>query len=642
MTRAPVRRSQMIAPFGVGGMLIAPDGTSLIAAGLDHWYEREDGTTLDQGDLEEFRIQEERLQMELGVGHFRLPPDHRRAMMGQSTPNAYITVPFLRFPQWYSCRRSTCRRLEKRGLAESDRVFCTHCDRLGNKRTPMHQVPFIAMCDAGHVQDFPFREWVHRDPRPACEGALTLSASGGGSLAGQVVRCECGMQRSMAQSTVVNGDRPQLSYGLRERNDSSDEMQYPCPGHTPWLGTDEPRGCQRPIRGSLRNAMNVYFATQRSAIYLPRDSGPIADLIELLSAPPLSTLIAAMVGSDATDGITPQLLRSLQSQPLKPYSDEQIAEGVRRTLTPQEPAAHHDDTPEHPDTAFRRPEYAALREPRNEINLRTRRAELTRYDQDIASGLSRLTLIDALRETRAFTGFTRVFGESGQDPEDLRALLWRAPPRDEQWLPAYVVYGEGIYLELEDRHLRKWEGKEDVQARIASLRQRYHLAMSRRHAEERALTPRMVLLHTLAHLLMLRLTFDCGYSTSSLRERLYVSSDPERAMAGILIYTAAGDSEGTLGGLVRMGDAGLLEPVIRRALESATWCSADPICIEVAEHGGQGPGSLNLAACHGCCLVPETSCELFNSLLDRGLVVGTPERPDLGYFSSLVGRISVP
>jgi hypothetical protein len=84
-----------------------------------------------------------------------------------------------------------------------------------------------------------------------------------------------------------------------------------------------------------------------------------------------------------------------------------------------------------------------------------------------------------------------------------------------------------------------------------------------------------------------------------------------------------------------MGGPGLLDPVIRRALETASWCSADPICMEVAESGGQGPGSLNLAACHGCCLVPETSCELFNTSLDRGLVIGTPEKPDLGYFTSM-------
>jgi len=638
MTQAPVRRSQMIAPFGVGGMLVAPDGTSLIAAGLDHWYEREDGAHVDQDDLAEFRVHEERLEIELGVDHFRLPPDHRRPATGQKTPNAYITMPFLRFPQWYSCRRSSCRRLEQRGLAESDRVYCTHCESQGNKRTPMHQVPFVAMCEAGHIQDFPFREWVHRDPNPPCNGALTLSALGGGSLAGQIVRCECGDYRSMANSLNVTLDRPYLSYHLRERGGHVGEIDYACAGHTPWLGTTDSRGCAQPIRGSLRNAMNVYYAIQRSAIYLPRDSGPMEDLLTLLDSPPLSALINQLKSIGAINLITPELLRGQQSQALKMYSNEQITGALGRLFAPPESSQLRDDASEHAETAFRRPEYAALRESRSETNLRTRRGDLSQYDPAVAGYFSRLTLIDSLRETRAFTGFTRVFGNSPQAPEDLKALLWRTPQRNEEWLPAYIVYGEGIYLELREELLRAWEIRDDVQRRIASLRERYDREISRRKSEQGHLTPRTLLLHTFAHLIMLRLTFECGYSTASLRERLYISDDPNRPMAGVLIYTAAGDSEGTLGGLVRMGGPGFLDPVIRRALESASWCSADPICMEVAESGGQGPKSLNLAACHGCCLVPETSCEMFNSLLDRGLVIGTGERPDLGYFASLLNN----
>ena len=107
-------------------------------------------------------------------------------------------------------------------------------------------------------------------------------------------------------------------------------------------------------------------------------------------------------------------------------------------------------------------------------------------------------------------------------------------------------------------------------------------------------------------------------------------------MAGLLIYTAAGDVEGTLGGLVRMGKPGVLELVIRRAVRKAHWCSSDPVCMEIGASGGQGPDSCNLAACHNCGLIPETSCEEFNRFLDRGLIVGTVESPSLGFFSSLL------
>ena len=121
--------------------------------------------------------------------------------------------------------------------------------------------------------------------------------------------------------------------------------------------------------------------------------------------------------------------------------------------------------------------------------------------------------------------------------------------------------------------------------------------------EDRALSPRFVLLHTLGHLLINELVFARGYSSASLRERLYVSDTPGREMAGLLIYTAAGDSEGTMGGLVRMARPGNLRPVLATAVSNARWCSTDPVCMDAGAHG-QGPDSCNLAACHGCALLP--------------------------------------
>lgn len=169
-------------------------------------------------------------------------------------------------------------------------------------------------------------------------------------------------------------------------------------------------------------------------------------------------------------------------------------------------------------------------------------------------------------------------------------------------------------------------------ARVAPLASRFGALQEQRRLDAHEISPRFVLLHTLAHLLINQLTFDCGYSSASLRERLYASTDPHMPMAGVLIYTANGDSEGTMGGLVRMGKPGNIEPVIHKALLGAQWCSADPVCMEVGSQSGQGPDSCNLAACHSCALVPETACEEFNRFLDRGLVVGTPDDPSLGFF----------
>ena len=227
-----------------------------------------------------------------------------------------------------------------------------------------------------------------------------------------------------------------------------------------------------------------------------------------------------------------------------------------------------------------------------------------------------------------------MFPENEQTLERQKAFLWRNLPQyKDEWLPAYTVYGEGIYLEMNEPPLQAWERLADVQKRIEPLLDRYQRVREDRKLRERPLDARFVLLHTFAHLLMNRLTFECGYSSAALRERLYVSADKRAPMAGILIYTAAGDAEGTMGGLVRMGKPGYLEPAIRRAVETAQWCSADPVCMEMGRSGGQGPDGCNLAACHNCGLVPETACEQFNRFLDRGLVVGEMTDRGLGYFS---------
>jgi hypothetical protein len=169
-----------------------------------------------------------------------------------------------------------------------------------------------------------------------------------------------------------------------------------------------------------------------------------------------------------------------------------------------------------------------------------------------------------------------------------------------------------------------------VQDRVRLLAGPYNLKRQQRQQRQRGIIPRFVLLHTLAHLLINQLSFDCGYGSSSLRERIYCDEQHEdRPMNGILIYTASGDSEGTMGGLVRQGLPGRLENTVIRALRTSSWCSADPICMESR---GQGPDSCNLAACHCCGLLPETSCEEGNRLLDRATVVGTPEDGSLGLF----------
>jgi hypothetical protein len=245
--------------------------------------------------------------------------------------------------------------------------------------------------------------------------------------------------------------------------------------------------------------------------------------------------------------------------------------------------------------------------------------------------LQKLVRVTRLREVRALTGFTRIHPPGG----DSSTVLAPIAARKMRWLPAIEVRGEGIFMALDTPAVRAWEQQTRVSERVARLEKTVRDDWEARHPGlplTLELTPRFVLVHTLAHALIRQLTLDCGYSTASLRERLYVS-EGETGMCGVLIYTSTPDSDGTLGGLERQGLPQHFEPAFLNAVRALEWCSSDPLCIEGAIGGLD---TFNLAACHACCLAPETSCEHYNRYLDRALITGLPDAPEVGFFRALL------
>jgi len=608
--------------------MIAQDGISLISGGLDYWFQHEDGGK-DSANIEqnEFRIEEWRLQRRLDVEYFCLPPDYRDTR--EDSFNKFLKVPFLRFPQWHFC--PSCKCLFQLSLTDRGRRACPLCLSNKGKKFFLAQVPFVAMCEKGHIRDFPWREWVHKTVQPECNGNIRIIATGGSSLSAELVKCDCGMERSLARITEARPDG--LGTELSSKLDASGIL-FLCKGQSPWLGTDRATSCDYPLRGSLRNASNLYYADVRSAIYLPPGNNDISpELILLLEKSPLSDLIGVL--SRYGEKIIPRDLRNQHPLPLKNYSDEEINKAIQVILSKKEQEyAEAEVESDDPETAFRRAEFNTLREAHKEELLIIKESNIASYQFDLGKYFSKIMLVSKLRETRALAGFTRIFPVNDMSLEERKAML-RLSSFDGSgnWLPAYIVYGEGIFLELNENQLQVWEQRGNVLHRISSLVTLYKQLEKQKKAGKKALSPRLILIHTLSHLIMNRLTFECGYSSAALRERLYVSENPDFPMAGLLIYTAAGDSEGTMGGLVRMGKPGNLESVIQQALVEACWCSADPVCMEMGSHGGQGPMSCNLAACHNCALVPETACEEFNRFLDRGMVVGKSDDRELGYFN---------
>lgn len=620
MPRGPIRRGQLISPFGPGAMMILADGTSVICAGLDHWFKRESGD-IEKVDRWEFQVDEWRLAERLAVSHFFLPPDYRRGRRHDSqATNTALIVPFLRFPQWHYCTH--CGLMRKIPLVTKGRIKCEDCNRY------IVQVPFVAMCDSGHIQDFPWVEWVYRTASPPQDlPRMRLVSTGGMTLAAQKIIVDGGPERTLASITTASPDGGTY---LSRNLDNGGEL-FLCPGHRPWLGTEVGESCSQPLRGTLRSAANVYFAQIHTSIYLPRsDNNTVAEAILCLEEPQISTFLSTLKGAGVEP--TPEHLQKNFNQVLYKYSDHQLTQAIATVCGDSERKKEQNIPGDDAETGFRRQEYDTLLTDVDFDQLVLQSADISQYKPTFSHFFDHITLIPKLRETRAFSGFTRVFADTDRGLSSLQEMLWLNPPT-ERWLPAYTVFGEGIFLTLNEQLLQEWEVQPEISKRISPLVARYQALRNTRHLRARHIGPRYVLLHTLAHLLINRLTFECGYSSAALRERLYVSENRDAPMAGILIYTAAGDAEGTLGGLVRMGRVGRLEPLLERAIKGAQWCSADPVCMEIGHSGGQGPDSLNLAACHGCCLVPETACEEFNRLLDRGLVVGTFENPAVGFFS---------
>jgi len=284
------------------------------------------------------------------------------------------------------------------------------------------------------------------------------------------------------------------------------------------------------------------------------------------------------------------------------------------------------------DIDLRWPEWLAFRDPSTASSDKLEFFLESGHIPDGFEGLvARVVLARKLLEVRALVGFTRIDAAGAGTDDGLGvdiAPIYRNRP---DWLPAVEVRGEGIFLELDEEAISLWEARPEVQARAQAMAEKF----AQWEAERKKATPspfpgaRYVLLHSLAHTLIRQLSLDCGYSASSVRERIYSSTDPVRRMAGVLLYTASPDSEGSLGGLVDLGSPRRFPDLFRNALRSATRCSSDPLC---ADHQPEVHATINGAACHACVLASETSCESFNLFLDRNMLVPTMAPNSLAFF----------
>lgn len=589
----PLRRSQLISPFGVGAISDFRGDESLMCAGLDEWF-------ADDADIPlHLKLEEPRLERRLGKQFFVKPPElegedgHRRK------------IPFVRFPQWHYC--PFCFRMQ-RATYFQDQPRCMLCKPERPRR--MIPVRIVAACDHGHIQDFPFREWVRCSCADDASARMFFRAGrSSAGLAGIHISCEaCGRTRSLGGAM-----QPGMLAGVG----------VDCVGSRPWFAEEETR-CGLELKGIQRGGSNVYFPVIASSIYIPDEqSGADDQILAMLDRDNIwNQLTSSLEGGRIDRNRSGLIAGVLQVDPAR----------FHRLAQAKLDGAGDQTTENQTEEQFRQQEYVLLTRSTGPatsklVNDWTGAENYGRLGRFITG----VGLVRKLRETRVLCGFSRL--EPKSDAGDPQVQLLAKEP-ELRWLPGLDVYGEGIFIEFRHDMLQSWSMRPDVHARLDPAFANLDAVRASRGQSPSGMHPKFAFLHSFAHALIKELTFTCGYGSSSLRERLYVDvHHPDFPMSGVLVYTASGDADGTLGGLVAQGDPSRLPRIISEALRRATWCSNDPVCME---GGGRSPDSGNVAACHSCALVPETSCEQGNRLLDRATLVGTITRPELGFLCELI------
>ena len=619
----PVRRAQLITPFGVGAIVTNKDGVSNIISTLDYWYDDISGKN---SDIEEYKSRrDKRLIKSLRIDHYRFPPDYREKFRNgryTNTVNAGIRIPAFRFPTWHICQ--LCGTLKKFNLTTVDPISkCPGCGLEKKYYSIWQQVRFIVICDNGHINDFPWQEWIENADGECevndqgvkfChqegEGNLKYQSGGGGNLATIRIKCKCGKKTTLAKTTRT-----------KENNDEtvlSDKLNRTCSGCKPWTGNKNDGECDRPINTSLLNASNVYFPSIKSSLLMPFNYSKIDEILEVLKdMRALKTQIK--YGNEVCKEMFKEIIDEYYPEKAERFSaisQDDIDAAVEQFKNLGE-KSESSDQPDPEEHAYRYYEYEVLKQAPRTDEIIVENTDLGDYDKLVNQYFEEIKLVKKLIETRVITGFDRKYprGNENVNSTHRRKQLWKKP--NFRWVPATEFTGEGIFLRVQKDKLNSWEQDQKVQERIELMNKNYINSFF--YDGEELLTPRFVMIHTLSHLLINELVYHCGYSTAALRERLYINDEEDDEMAGVLIYTASGDSDGSMGGLVSMGEADKFESILKNALNKSGWCSADPVCSEIE---GQGPESLNLSACHNCALIPETACEHRNMFLDRGVVSG--------------------
>ncbi|MDH4422649.1 DrmB family protein [Bacillus cereus] len=622
MRYLPMRRSKLVGTEGPGSLVISPEGETAVVGALDLWFRDSNGNKAK--NIEEFVVNEPRLKSILKVDKFYAPPEFRKNSRDamEIIPNSGLIIPLMRFPRWHYC--SSCKSLRELELDQT--TVYLECPKCETKRY-YKQVPFVVICEHGHLSDFPWHKWVHGDENNNCKGNLRIRMSGGTTLDSWRIECEgCKNSRGLQGITVSNDGEKKTSV-LGDNLNKVGSRKYTCEGERPWCG-DEKEECSAAPVAILRNSISVYMAKKISALAIPGDYRETVDLIvSKIKSPSKYLLRTTLSLLDDIEKKIQCIRTNLRFELKEEVTDTDIQEALMYIEAGEE-YEYTDEELERPGQVIKQKEFEKLTSVVNSKELRVEPEWIYKEDEENAQNyykpyLERLSRVLKLKETTALYGFDRKVYKNTNDYSSYYPFLYKSYDSvNEKWLPVNEVYGEGIFLQLNLNKVEEWESSRAVEDYFQQYLQRIgHIE----HRDDVILRPRNIMLHTLSHYLIDEFANVCGYNRAAIRERLYL----DEGQVGVLIYISAGDSEGTLGGLVRLGLKEEFFRVLDKAKNNAKWCSSDPVCTEVGKKQGQGVDNLNGAACYNCSHIPETSCEFWNLYLDRSLLIDEK----IGYFS---------
>ena len=590
-----IRKGQTVSTAGPGAIVDLGD-ESFVVMSIDTWRYKH----MVPCDLP-------RLSSRIGVAKLLQP-------RSGDDRNSNSSIGLLRFPRWMFC--PSCRQMVRwndtdeasldsggGGKPLCDRPAC----RRGIQLVPMR---FVRICENGHLDDIDWLFWLHQTGPQQCHDPKQLSFESlpgrGSGLESLQIKCKrCNSTRSL--------------HDLQRYQPTCRSEGAYSGGRQPWQRDEHGTVCAAKVAAVQRGDSNVHFSRQISALDIPNpsqeDSRDFAEP-QILQNNEFMLLQEAWMALQQ-NGINPDNVLNIQTRMSALADQFGIPGDVLRGLIVGQPDAPV-PTPVvtgNPVRELKAEEFAVLSAPEHQSSSsfsgESYQPQPEQFGAELARILERVSLLDRLREVRAMQGFQRKKPSSD-------GLVPASLDRNTDWLPAYEVFGEGLFFKFNAEFFKDWLGglPKVEKVRLQRLQDRI---TNQKIDFLPPPTPALLAIHGLSHVLMRQLCFDSGYASSSLRERIYVDGDS----LGLLLYTADGDSEGTMGGLVRQGHPGRLPTVFARALKAAFWCSADPLC---SEGENQGMAGLNRAACHACLLVSETSCESANALLDRRFLVGQGDR----------------